>query len=233
MGTARTEWSARMDCPHATAPGVRWRVTVLGEPSGIMSNESGLQGHALWVPTLNTWTLDTLRMVLHELSAFLPAHEHAMVAIEAKQIQRGPRSRMPRPPKVDHVSLSVSARGWTALVYTWINERRTTPPTPAVESEGEWSEPMAAALLDLARKSPLPLSDITRVLAADDPTLRPSRLLSALDRTPRQRGSRDRYDRALQLYREFYRAIRSLESAEFREFQQVFKDVLPDPDGDD
>ncbi len=162
-------WAVRLNCPHATRPEVLWRVLVTGQTAAA-TEESG---HVLWVPTLDTWTLETLRMVLHELSAFLPPHDEATVIIKARRRRAGGRPpRVPRPAQVEQAVFTVSARGWTAHVWTWIDEKDRA----RVASAGEWSEPMAAALLELATRSPFPLASVHRVLAADDPGLLPSRL---------------------------------------------------------
>ena len=85
-------YAVAMDCPHATVPDVLWSVMVFDEVNGGAFHPE-VRGHNLWVPELDTWTLDTVRMVLHELAAYLPAHETATVTIEAKAHRAAGRPR--------------------------------------------------------------------------------------------------------------------------------------------
>ena len=169
-------YAVALDCPHTTMPDVLWRViTSERETSGrwapsAMLHDDVLQQHRLWVPRLDAWTLDTLRLVLHELAAFLPAHDptEAEVVIEAaRRRQRGrrrPGDSSRQPLLIEHVSIAVEARGWRAGVWTDENARDEDQRQPGdlrpPPSAGEWSEPMAAALLDLASKSPLSLAAV-------------------------------------------------------------------------
>jgi hypothetical protein len=80
-----------------TMPDVLWRVVVSDQTQNgeIVNLESDGKQPLLWVPRLDTWTLDTLRMVLHELAAFLPANEpeDAKVVIVASPQKRRGRAR--------------------------------------------------------------------------------------------------------------------------------------------
>jgi hypothetical protein len=161
-------YALSMDCPHATTPAVLWRVMVFDD---VAKTGAEMPGHTLWAPELDTWTLDTLRMVLHELAAYLPAHDTATVTIKARTSRAPGRARKdgtPRPPIFKHEAISVSARGWTAMVWTWRNEVTDKDGKYLGRGPGEWSEPMQAVLLDLAAKSPFPL-DPVRIVACADP----------------------------------------------------------------
>jgi len=168
MGT----YAVSMDCPHATIPDVLWRVGVYDEVGGTGLSER----HMLFVPPLDAWTLDTLRMVLHEMAAYLPAHESATVTIRAKTSRAPGRARKdatprpPRPPRFcERVAFIVSARGWSAEIQdTSRNEVTDTAGQYLGRSAGEWSEPMQAVLLDLAAKSPLSLDGV-RIVGCADP----------------------------------------------------------------
>lgn len=161
-------YAVSMDCPHATVPDVLWRVLVFDD---IAKTGAETPAPNLWVPDLSTWTLDTLRMVLHELAAYLPAHEHADVTIHAKTRRQSGRARKdgaPRPARCDdQVQLTVSARGWSATVWAWRNEIADTDGQYLGRGPGEWSAPMQAVLLDLAAKSPFPLQTVRVVNCAD------------------------------------------------------------------
>jgi hypothetical protein len=168
-----------MDCPHATVPDVLVRVW--------LNDERGTLGHCdvrqalwgdygspydLWIPSLDTWTLDTVRMILYELSAYVPADEHARAGVSARwKKPSGRPAKHPRPPQLEHVTFWVSACGWRASIDTYRNERlRETPDKQWVWGgflSGDWSEPMIATLLDLTARSPWPLAAITEVLPGD------------------------------------------------------------------
>ncbi len=109
-------YSVKLQRPHATAPTVAFFVTVWDLVNGGAYSE--LTGNSLYVPAVDTWIPDTLRLVLWELSAYLPAHqpEDAIVRINAKHhVRRGRAPKTPRPAVFDNaVVLSVEARGWRA-----------------------------------------------------------------------------------------------------------------------
>lgn len=164
----RRMYAVFMDCPHATRPEVAWRVMVNDLEGGYELVDSSA---LLFVPQLETWTVDTLRMVLHELSAYLPAHdsdkaEGGIVAARTKNTRR----------LKDKVEIWVRARGWKAAVWTWVNERPTkeSEPWPPPTS---WSEPMAEVLVELAQRSPFRLEPLAKVLPGDpvDADMIPSR----------------------------------------------------------
>lgn len=177
-----------MDCPHPTWPDVRWDVWLAPDTGAAWTEDERREQidsgqHKLFVPSLETWTLDTLRMVLHELATYLPPHEDAQVTILAKTDK--PKGR-PRPdgrqqPRRfnDRVELQVSARGWTVTVRAWRNEAADESGTFLGRSPGEWSEPMQARLLDFAAKSPFPLASVRPVDCGDPDAfqtrLKPSR----------------------------------------------------------
>jgi hypothetical protein len=131
----------------------------------------------LWVPSLDAWSIDTLRMILHELSAYVPIATDTVAGITARL--RKPRGRpsksadRPRP-RLDDVELWVRARGWSAVLETHHNARTVKRDDGQVVNgqypTGDWSDPMVATLLDLAQKSPFPLSAITPVFPADPTT---------------------------------------------------------------
>lgn len=173
-------YAVSMDCPHATEPDVRWRVMVFDDVAGTGCGDPE-PNHDLWVPHLESWTLDTLRMVLHELAAYLPAHDDATVTIRAKRRRQSGRARKDGTPRRavfdNEVELKVSARGWSAGVWAWRNEKADTNGQYLGYGPGEWSQPMQAILLDLATKSSFPLGTV-RVVNCGDPyvlTLVPAR----------------------------------------------------------
>jgi hypothetical protein len=159
-------YALSMDCPHATTPDVLWNVMVFDD---VAKTGAEHPHHQLWVPALDTWTLDTLRMVLHELAAYLPAHDTARVSIKART-GRAPGGQRPGRQRVEfkhkETEISVSARGWTATVWTWRNEATDTEGRCFGQTAG-WSEPMQAVLLDLAARSPFPLDPVRIVDCAD------------------------------------------------------------------
>jgi hypothetical protein len=163
-------YAISMNCPNATSPSVLWNVLVFDEVDGGAINPE-VRGHKLWVPELDTWTLDTLRMVLHELAAYLPAHDSATATIGAKAHRATGRPRKdqtPRPARFSgNVMISVAARGWRAEVHTQRNEAADKDGTYLGRSPGEWTPPMQAVLLDLARKSPFSLETVRVVDCAD------------------------------------------------------------------
>ena len=77
----------------------------------------------------------------------------------------------------DRVVLAIEARGWRAEVWTHLNDETGTeeyaPPYP-----GPFTEPMQAHLLELAARSPFPLSDLAPEYSAVWAVhgLKPSRL---------------------------------------------------------
>jgi hypothetical protein len=170
-----TYYAVSMDCPHATIPDVLWHVSVCDDepPAGPRSvfNAENAAHPMVFVPQLDTWTLDTLRMFLHELAAYLPAHDSAMVTIKAKTNRapgRAKKDALPRAPRMaERVEISISARGWTAWVWTDRNEATDHDGKYLGRSPGEWSAPMQAVLLDLAQKSPFPLASVRPVDCAD------------------------------------------------------------------
>jgi hypothetical protein len=162
-------YAVSMDCPHATTPAVLWRVMVFDD---VAKTGAEMPGHKLWVPELGSWTLDTLRMVLHELAAYLPAHDSATVTIKARTGRasggQGRSGGQRLVFKDRETALSVSARGWTATVWTWRNEATDKDGKFLGRGAGDWSKPMQAVLLDLAAHSPFPL-DTVRVVDCADP----------------------------------------------------------------
>jgi hypothetical protein len=161
-----SHYAIALDAPHSDAAAVCWRVIVTDNlvPNGLSDQE--MSAHYLWVPPLESWTLDHVRMTLHEIAAFLPVHDQATAGVVAKR--RGTRGRPRKDGTVhearfdDHVELRVFARGWRAEVWCWEDSRcmkpGENPPDP-----GQWSAPMQAALLDLAAKSPFPLDSVDYV----------------------------------------------------------------------
>jgi len=158
-------YALSMDCPHATTPDVLWNVMVFDD---VAKTGAEHPHHQLWVPALDTWTLDTLRMVLHELAAYLPAHDTATATITAKTGRAPGRQRKGQPLAFKHTetAIAVSARGWTARVWTWRNEATDTEGRCLGQTAG-WSAPMQAVLLDLAARSPFPLDSVRIVDCAD------------------------------------------------------------------
>jgi hypothetical protein len=170
-------YAVSMDCPHATRPEVLWSVDIwdVSRPTPFATSAVDFPHCQLWVPRLETWTLDSLRMLLHELDCYLPVHElnAATVTITAAYFKRGGRAaQSPKPPRFDNksVTIAVSARGFSAKVH----------PDRMVRNEkgegigryaGDWSEPMQAVLLDLASKSPFPLAAVGVVDSADPDAL--------------------------------------------------------------
>jgi len=178
--TTDDTFAIAMDCPHATTPDVFVRVWIRddqGEHAPANAREAVWGepgGFWLWIPSLDTWTLDTVRMVLHELSAYVPPDPDAQAGVTAKYATpRGRRSatRTSRLRIDDAVAFWVSARGWHVSIVTNRNERQRKDAngqwTWGNYPTGEWSEPMVSTLIDLADKSPLPLRSITRVLPGD------------------------------------------------------------------
>jgi hypothetical protein len=157
---------------------------------------------------------DTLRLVAHELAAFLPAHEpgEAELVITAIALKQRGRRRAnaptPAPPRRFDVSIAVQARGWRAVVRTSENvygEHKRKPEDP-LPSPGEWTEPMAAMIVDLAAKSPLPLVHIALV---------ESEKLTVLSRRATMQGvileSDDDLDRAMDVLENLWAADKGKE----------------------
>jgi hypothetical protein len=175
-------YSVQLDRPNATKPRVCWRVWTWDLAAGGRFSDA-LGNDDLYVPELDAWIPDTLRLVLYELSAYLPAHDpaDALVRIDAKLDRpRGRPPKVPRPALFDpRVKLSVEARGWRVEVQTW-NDDRPLKAGAVAPYPGSFSEPMQAFLLDLAAQSPFPLAHIRRELSASDDDERgndmPSRL---------------------------------------------------------
>lgn len=145
-----------------------WQVDVRDAVGGGADSQENAR-HLLYVPQLETWMPDTLRLVLHELSAYIPAHDpaDALVTIGARtQPQRGRAPKVPRARRFDHhVTIAVEARGWRAEVHTWRDSRKLNQGEYAPDP-GSFTEPMQAFLLDLAAHSPFPLAPIHRELSA-------------------------------------------------------------------
>lgn len=205
-------YAVSMDCEHATIPSVLWNVWVFDEVKGGISNPE-VCGHKLWVPELDTWTLDTLRMVLHELASYLPAHDSAVATVCAKAHRAPGRPRKEqaqRPPRLaENVSISVSARGWRAEVRTDRNEIADQDGKYLGRSPGEWTAPMQAVLLDLTAKSPFPLSTVRPVNCAKGLTV-PSRS----DVVRGIKPSPDRKDCAAELAKIINRLARRIDAIE-------------------
>lgn len=158
-----TSYTVQLDRPHASAPTTCWRVLV-SDIVNPTSDYNELNGNRLWVPSLETWTPDTLRLVLYELSAYLPAHasRDAFVRVIARDVaRRGRPAKGYRPSRRfdDHVWLQVEARGWRAEVGTFTDDRdvKADERRPIPE---RFTEPMQAFLLELAERGQLCLADI-------------------------------------------------------------------------
>ncbi len=122
-------YTIQLDQPNATQSSVCWRVDIwdLVDGGGASKEVVGDQ-HYLWVPALENWLPATVRLVLHELSAYLPGHEitEAMVTIDAKRKKRTGRAPKNSPRVLEfsrEVTISVAARGWKAEVETWRDYR--------------------------------------------------------------------------------------------------------------
>ena len=167
-------------CPRASKPKFRTRVDIseLRQAQKGKRKRDGSDAvckwfrlydesrHFLSVSTVDTWTLDMLRLVLHELAAYIPAHEDheatATVIVKGK-----------RPVKV---ALIVEARGWRASCDLSFHHSKLQAKdfrtnedymnairTERFDAEQDFSEPMLACLRELSDRSPLALS------AIDDP----------------------------------------------------------------
>jgi hypothetical protein len=174
--------TVQLDREHATKPTVCWRAWITDLVGG-GSTAPAFDMSYVYVPKLDAWLPDTVRLVLYELTAYLPAHDpaDAVVRIEAKlQRPRGRVPKVPRPARVDdHVKLSVQAGGWRVHVET-DHDDRPLEPNEIAPRTGDFSEPMQAFLLDLAAQSPFPLAHVRRELSAasedERGALMPSRL---------------------------------------------------------
>ena len=163
---------------HASTPVVCWRVEIC---SVTARAEASLHDelHYLFVPQPDRWMLDTVRMTLRELAAFLPSDDNAVAGVTAK-MQRAGKPRKDgtvRPARFDQysVELWVEARGWRAYVRCWHDDRpalAANEPEPVVN---DWTEPMQATLLDLAAKSPFLLRNVQRVSPEFDAWRYPAR----------------------------------------------------------
>jgi hypothetical protein len=179
----RNAWAVSMDAPHATKPTVMthvWLYDERGTHSPCESTEI-LLGDGwrprLWIPSLDTWMLDTVRMVLCELASYVPYDPNAEAIIKAKWfVRRGRAAKTTRPPRLDeHVTLAVRARGWRAEIDTSRNDALVTNAQGqevwAAWPTGDWSDPMVATLLDLTDRSPIPMAAIAEVLPGDPAVL--------------------------------------------------------------
>lgn len=224
MSAARWSHAVSTDAPHAARPDVLARVWLHDEsgplaPSDAVRAVWGESGSfELWFPSLDSWTLDTVRMILHELSAYVPRDTQTQAGITAAwQKPRGRRPDRPRAPRLnEHVEFWVSSRGWRASVDTSRNEV-TTKNQDGMDvwaglSTGEWTAPMVATLIGLAEKSPFPLAQIERVLPGDPATLH-------LKYTPRL---------TQQLGIDAPRAMRQDEAAEFTRSAERVRKYLDD-----
>ncbi len=175
-------YTLQLPLPNATAPSVKWEVFLYDTATGA-GRCSAEGGHILYVPRLETWFPETLWMVLHELSAYVPAHHpnDALVKVVAKVDKPRGRARkdgVVRLPRLNpDVKLTVTVRGWSAELWTWRDETQDKDGR-CLNNPGEFSEPMAEVILEQAARSPFPLSSVPRVLAEDgDRRLdKPSRL---------------------------------------------------------
>lgn len=155
-----------MRCPRATVPDLLLSVWIHDDVGDLSPADAErlLCGDRcqLWVPPLETWTLDTVRMLLRELAAFLPADADASASVAARLRKPGGRSgKKPVAPRLNsRVEFAVTARGWRARVVTEL-----LPNLPYADLK--WSEPMEAALLELAARSPFHLADVADVLPGD------------------------------------------------------------------
>jgi hypothetical protein len=181
MNADQIHYAVAMDAPRSTWPDVLLRVFVREDVRSDGGDAESLN-YKLWVPDVETWTPDTVRMLLHELAAYLPAHDGATVTVQSKVTRSGGRRRKdgsePTPKFSPDVWLAVSGGGWTATLYAHRNERTIgSDPRPVIDV-GRWSEPMQAFLLDLAQRSPFALAHVRAVDCADPGTIglqRPSR----------------------------------------------------------
>lgn len=163
-------------CPHASEPEYRARVLVFERsttrsrktaPRWIVNDAEST--HYLLTPTADTWTPDTLRLVLHELSGYLPAHDRreatATVSIDGNN--RNAR-----------VTLSVEARGWRADYclymhhspwradqFTTTDEWKAAIHQDNEESTRDFSEPMVSYLRAVAAQSPIGLVNVVSPLS--------------------------------------------------------------------
>jgi hypothetical protein len=183
-------YAVSLDCPHATGPSVLVTVRFsdeTGTTSGGYAAKVLILGDdcpspRLWIPMLDAWTLDHVRLVLHELSAFLPPDDEAVAGVtlhRAAARGRKPKAGPPRPPRLQDVAFWVTARGWRATINTDVNERTATDASgrivPAYAPTGEWSDPMLASLETLAERSPFLLRGIGAEVSGYPDTRFPSR----------------------------------------------------------
>jgi hypothetical protein len=181
-------FAVSMDCPHATRPTILVDVAIRDETARVERDAAAAAvwgGHRgtrcrLWIPALNTWTLDTTRMVLWELSAYVPPEPEAFFdppdphrsLLAGVQIGTRRGARTPQDLVDTDVEFFVSSRGWSAAINPKNNLALPTKTLAKRWREGRfpsgrWSEPMRAALLDLAEKSPVDLMNVTEELPGD------------------------------------------------------------------
>jgi hypothetical protein len=175
-------YTVQLDQPNASLPLVRWDV-MLKDTTTRAGLDHGEGRHTLAVPRLEMWTPETLWMVLHELSAYIPAHhpKDALASVIVKVDKPRGRARtdgVVRPSRLNpEVKLLVSARGWAAELWAWRDETKDKEGR-CLNDPGRFSEPMQAVILEHAARSPFSLSSVPRVLAADadERPYKPSRL---------------------------------------------------------
>lgn len=169
-----------MGCPHATKPTILVDVALRDEVSRAEGNAAAAVwgGHGgtqsrLWIPALNTWSLDTTRMLFWELSAYVPPEpDHHKSLLAGVRIGGRRRAKMPQDVVDTDVEFFVISRGWRASINPRYNRALATR-TEAKRwrdgrfPSGRWSEPMRAALLELAEKSPVALVNVREELPGD------------------------------------------------------------------
>jgi hypothetical protein len=182
VGEARY-YAVSTDSPDATVPNVLVDVNLSDEHKhlyGAANVRRALWGDDapfhLWIPSLETWTLDTVRMLFTELSAYLPPDPAATAGVDLEWAKRtGRAAASPKPPRLREAVFWVAARGWRAGILTSRNERTRTDERGltvwGAYPTGEWTAPMMDTLMALAASLPLSLQAIGRVLPGD-----PSRL---------------------------------------------------------
>ncbi len=158
-------FAVSMDCPHATVPSVLVRIWISDEVGAVAPcyGQDVVWGShdvlRLWIPSLETWTLDTVRMVFYELSAYVPFDDDAEAGVTLCTRKRSGRPRKNPTtadiaPIVDDVKFWVRSRGWKAEFGTNRNEQTRTLKDGQTEwgafPTGEWSAPMLAQLTNLA-----------------------------------------------------------------------------------
>lgn len=127
--------------------------------------------HWLWVPTLDAWDLDIVRMVLFELSAHVPPSCDAIAGVSVLTKEGTGRApwRGSRPPK--NVEFWIRSRGCRVSISTRRNyklkQNSARRWVKANYPTGQWSEAMRRALPSLAIGPPFALRDVKEALASE------------------------------------------------------------------